>query len=66
VGNIAPDALFRKPVVLPKVLRDLVKSHFQPACRDGFQLTLRYICMSKNDTADSDAHRQIWEEVYTH
>jgi hypothetical protein len=67
VGNIGPDALFRKPVgTLPKVLQVLGEVMiFALADIYGFQLTVLYICVSKNEAADSDDHRQIREEVYT-
>jgi hypothetical protein len=66
VGNIAPAAPFRKPVELPKALQGLAKSGILLRPHQRFQLTVNYMSMSKNDAPDSDDHRQIREEVYTH
>src|ERR1700744_6284220 len=48
------------------ILKDLANPGFLLCPPAWFQLTVNYICVSKNDAADSVHHRQIREEVYTH
>src|ERR1700747_2698012 len=48
-----------------KILKGLAKPRFLLCPPARFQLTVNYICVSKNDAPDSLHHRQIREEVYT-